>query len=82
MALDIVFSLDSVITAVGMAEEISIMVLAVVLAVVVSAARTAIAPLTVDRPYDRTASERQATQLALHYAASHAVHEPTEPDPL
>jgi len=33
MALDIVFSLDSVITAVGMAEEISIMVLAVVLAV-------------------------------------------------
>jgi len=35
MALDIVFSLDSVITAVGMAEEISIMVLAVVLAVAV-----------------------------------------------
>ena len=33
MLLDIVFSLDSVITAVGMAEEISIMVLAVVLAV-------------------------------------------------
>jgi predicted tellurium resistance membrane protein TerC len=33
MALDIVFSLDSVITAVGMADEISIMVLAVVLAV-------------------------------------------------
>ena len=33
MALDIVFSLDSVITAVGMAEEISIMVVAVVLAV-------------------------------------------------
>jgi predicted tellurium resistance membrane protein TerC len=33
--LDIVFSLDSVITAVGMAEEISIMVLAVILAVVV-----------------------------------------------
>jgi predicted tellurium resistance membrane protein TerC len=35
MALDIVFSLDSVITAVGMADEISIMVLAVVLAVAV-----------------------------------------------
>jgi len=35
MMLDIVFSLDSVITAVGMAEEISIMVLAVVLAVAV-----------------------------------------------
>jgi predicted tellurium resistance membrane protein TerC len=35
MVLDIVFSLDSVITAVGMAEEISIMVLAVVLAVAV-----------------------------------------------
>jgi predicted tellurium resistance membrane protein TerC len=33
--LDIVFSLDSVITAVGMAEEISIMVAAVILAVVV-----------------------------------------------
>ena len=33
MLLDIVFSLDSVITAVGMAEDISIMVLAVVLAV-------------------------------------------------
>jgi predicted tellurium resistance membrane protein TerC len=33
MALDIVFSLDSVITAVGMAEEISVMVLAVVIAV-------------------------------------------------
>jgi predicted tellurium resistance membrane protein TerC len=33
MALDIVFSLDSVITAVGMAEHLSIMVLAVVLAV-------------------------------------------------
>jgi predicted tellurium resistance membrane protein TerC len=33
MALDIVFSLDSVITAVGMADEISIMVIAVVLAV-------------------------------------------------
>jgi predicted tellurium resistance membrane protein TerC len=35
MVLDIVFSLDSVITAVGMAEEISIMVVAVVLAVAV-----------------------------------------------
>ncbi len=33
MVLDIVFSLDSVITAVGMAEDISIMVAAVVLAV-------------------------------------------------
>jgi len=33
MALDIVFSLDSVITAVGMAEDISVMVLAVVVAV-------------------------------------------------
>ena len=33
--LDIVFSLDSVITAVGMAEEISIMVIAVILAVAV-----------------------------------------------
>jgi len=33
MALDIVFSLDSVITAVGMAEEISIMATAIVLAV-------------------------------------------------
>jgi predicted tellurium resistance membrane protein TerC len=33
MVLDIVFSLDSVITAVGMAEDISVMVLAVVLAV-------------------------------------------------
>jgi predicted tellurium resistance membrane protein TerC len=35
MVLDIVFSLDSVITAVGMAEDISIMVTAVVLAVAV-----------------------------------------------
>ena len=35
MALDIVFSLDSVITAVGMAEDISIMVAAVVLAVAI-----------------------------------------------
>jgi predicted tellurium resistance membrane protein TerC len=35
MLLDIVFSLDSVITAVGMAEELSIMVTAVVLAVAV-----------------------------------------------
>jgi predicted tellurium resistance membrane protein TerC len=35
MLLDIVFSLDSVITAVGMADEISIMITAVVLAVVV-----------------------------------------------
>jgi predicted tellurium resistance membrane protein TerC len=35
MALDMVFSLDSVITAVGMAEEVSIMVTAVVLAVVI-----------------------------------------------
>ena len=33
MVLDIVFSLDSVITAVGMAEDVSIMVTAVVLAV-------------------------------------------------
>lgn len=33
MALDIVFSLDSVITAVGMAKEISIMITAVILAV-------------------------------------------------
>jgi predicted tellurium resistance membrane protein TerC len=33
MVLDIVFSLDSVITAVGMAEDLSIMVTAVVLAV-------------------------------------------------
>src|SRR5262249_24351053 len=33
MALDIVFSLDSVITAVGMAEDIAIMIAAVVLAV-------------------------------------------------
>jgi predicted tellurium resistance membrane protein TerC len=35
MALDIVFSLDSVITAVGMAEEVAIMITAVVLAVAV-----------------------------------------------
>lgn len=35
MVLDIVFSLDSVITAVGMADEISIMVTAVILAVAV-----------------------------------------------
>ena len=35
MALDIVFSLDSVITAVGMADEVSIMVAAVVLAVAI-----------------------------------------------
>ncbi|MBM3772445.1 MAG: TerC family protein [Acidimicrobiia bacterium] len=35
MALDLVFSLDSVITAVGMAEDVSIMVAAVVLAVAV-----------------------------------------------
>ena len=35
MLLDVVFSLDSVITAVGMAEDISIMVTAVVLAVVI-----------------------------------------------
>ena len=35
MALDIVFSLDSVITAVGMAEAVSVMVLAVVIAVAV-----------------------------------------------
>ena len=35
VVLDIVFSLDSVITAVGMAEEISIMVTAVILAVAV-----------------------------------------------
>ena len=35
MLLDIVFSLDSVITAVGMAEELIIMVLAVVIAVAV-----------------------------------------------
>ena len=35
MLLDIVFSLDSVITAVGMAEDLSIMVAAVVLAVAV-----------------------------------------------
>ena len=35
LLLDIVFSLDSVITAVGMAEHVSIMILAVVLAVVV-----------------------------------------------
>jgi predicted tellurium resistance membrane protein TerC len=35
MVLDIVFSLDSVITAVGMAEDLSIMITAVVLAVVI-----------------------------------------------
>jgi predicted tellurium resistance membrane protein TerC len=35
MVLDIVFSLDSVITAVGMAEEVAIMVAAVVLAVAI-----------------------------------------------
>jgi predicted tellurium resistance membrane protein TerC len=35
MLLDMVFSLDSVITAVGMAEDISVMVTAVVLAVAV-----------------------------------------------
>jgi len=35
MALDVVFSLDSVITAVGMADEISVMVTAVVLAVAI-----------------------------------------------
>ena len=33
MLLDIVFSLDSVITAVGMAEDVSVMILAVVVAV-------------------------------------------------
>ncbi|MEO7157105.1 MAG: TerC family protein, partial [Vicinamibacterales bacterium] len=35
MLLDIVFSLDSVITAVGMAEELSVMVAAVVIAVAI-----------------------------------------------
>ena len=35
LLLDIVFSLDSVITAVGMAEQVSVMILAVVIAVVV-----------------------------------------------
>jgi predicted tellurium resistance membrane protein TerC len=35
MALDIVFSLDSVITAVGMAEDLAIMITAVVLAVII-----------------------------------------------
>jgi predicted tellurium resistance membrane protein TerC len=35
MALDIIFSLDSVITAVGMADDVSIMVAAVILAVIV-----------------------------------------------
>jgi predicted tellurium resistance membrane protein TerC len=35
MLLDIVFSLDSVITAVGMADDIAIMVVAVVLAVAI-----------------------------------------------
>ena len=35
MALDIVFSLDSVITAVGMADDLSIMVAAVVLSVAI-----------------------------------------------
>jgi len=35
MLLDIVFSLDSVITAIGMAEQIQIMVLAVVIAVII-----------------------------------------------
>jgi len=35
MVLDIVFSLDSVITAVGMAEDIAVMIAAVVLAVAV-----------------------------------------------
>jgi len=35
MMLDIVFSLDSVITAVGMAEQVSIMVIAIVIAMVV-----------------------------------------------
>jgi predicted tellurium resistance membrane protein TerC len=37
MALDIVFSLDSVITAVGMADDISIMVVAVILSVAIMA---------------------------------------------
>jgi predicted tellurium resistance membrane protein TerC len=35
MALDVIFSLDSVITAVGMADDVSIMVAAVILAVIV-----------------------------------------------
>jgi predicted tellurium resistance membrane protein TerC len=35
IAIDLVFSLDSVITAVGMAQEVSIMIIAVVIAVLV-----------------------------------------------
>ena len=49
LLLDIVFSLDSVITAVGMAEAVSIMILAVVVAVVVMLVASAPIAAFVDR---------------------------------
>jgi predicted tellurium resistance membrane protein TerC len=49
LLLDIVFSLDSVITAVGMAEAVSIMILAVVVAVIVMLAASGSIAAFVDR---------------------------------
>lgn len=51
MVLDIVFSLDSVITAIGMAEHLAVMMIAVVIAVgVMMAAATPIATFVEDHP--------------------------------
>ncbi len=60
-----------------------LVVLALVLAIVFSAGRIAVALLVADRTHDRTAQDAEVTQLAYRYATSHAVSTGTpEPDPL
>jgi hypothetical protein len=60
-----------------------LVVLALVLAIVFSAGRIAMALFVVDRQHDRTAQDAEVTQLAYRHATSQDV--PTgsaEPDPL
>jgi hypothetical protein len=60
-----------------------LVVLALVLAVVFSAGRIAMALLVVDGTHDRTAQDAEVTQLAYRYATSEALSTGTpEPDPL
>jgi hypothetical protein len=64
-------------------ELLKFAAVAVALAIVVSSAKTTIAPLLAERPLDRTAQEQQATQLAHRHAASYeAPPEPEQQDPL
>ncbi len=65
--IDIVFSLDSVITAVGMADDVAVMIIAIVLAIGVMIGRS-------DRAFCRSASDRQNAGIELSRADRLCAH--------